>query len=201
MKRLRKVSLSLKIGITLVLLLAVPMTWGWCQSSPGIKSVVEPIHFGAEKPGVNLEVVILKGDDSIEPMAIRVRQSMSGLPHTTFLLSSFSQLRGLVQIQSTQAALRFVRLKTDYCDEWPLTDQDHELEVTVASPAQLKQSPSGYYGALSPSAYRQGGFTPKPPPEAIESRAGSVFSKGWLVREYSSGRKSSGRTVPIGALF
>jgi hypothetical protein len=130
-----------------------------CQPSGAVKSVIEPIHIGSERPGVSLEEVALEADFQPEPMAIRVRQAGSGLTHSAFLLSSLSQLHGLVQIRSAASALRFVRLRTDpqFCYDWG----DAEEEVTVAPSGDVtKWSPSGCHARLSRSAYRLGGFTP-----------------------------------------
>jgi hypothetical protein len=172
---------QMKQGVLLLtaVLLIVPMAWGLCQSSPGVKSVVEVIHLGSEKPGVRLEEVVLRNGFQPEPTAIRVRQSMSGLPHTIFLLSSLSQLQGLVQIRNTEAALRFVRLRTasQFCYDWFTTDGYAEQEVTIAPAADLtKWSPSGCHAGLSLSAYRRGGFTSP----TVEVVAGGYRITRWV---------------------
>jgi hypothetical protein len=179
------------------------MAWGlviglamFCSLGAGQKidlTSSKPLRLGCERAGVNLYQV-----DTM-PLALpseagqRIAVSYG---EQTQLVRELNQLRGLLRIDSGEAALRFVRLRTSPATwhMWP--DGPSEVEIVAASRApnlpnyglsgfgswivkHWRKSSSGLHGILSHEVCRAIGFGPP----SVHRESGGFTIERWTYAE------------------
>jgi hypothetical protein len=121
--------------------------------TPTINSDVR-INPGFENPETQIHLLTMHRGGSSTPMwELEINQGQR-----SDRLTSLSQLQNQVHIENANAALRFVRLKTDYSRCWG-NQLEYEIHSIPVSNTKPQQETSGVDGALNHDVFEVGKFS------------------------------------------